>query len=62
MSQTGASFPRLHRRARSRRGNCAGPVAVYSCSRIGRVANPPSFSFTDWFRVRPSALSAVSAA
>jgi hypothetical protein len=29
-----------------------GPVAVQSCSRLGRVANPPSFSFTDWFRAR----------
>jgi hypothetical protein len=27
-----------------------GPVAVYNCSRLGRVANPPSFSFSDWFR------------
>lgn len=26
------------------------PIAVHSCSRLGRVANPPSFSFTDWFR------------
>jgi hypothetical protein len=26
------------------------PVAVHSCSRLGRVANPPGFSFTDWFR------------
>jgi hypothetical protein len=26
------------------------PVLVYSCSRLGRVANPPSFSFADWFR------------
>jgi hypothetical protein len=28
------------------------PVLVYSCSRLGRVANPPSFSFADWFRRR----------
>ncbi len=27
-----------------------GPLAVHSCSRLGRVANPPSFSFADWFR------------
>ena len=27
-----------------------GPVLVYSCSRLGRVANPPSFSFADLFR------------
>lgn len=25
-------------------------VAVQSCSRIGRVANPPGFSFSEWFR------------
>ena len=26
------------------------PVAVYTCTRLGRVANPPSFSLTDWLR------------
>jgi hypothetical protein len=26
------------------------PVMVYTCNRLGRVANPPSFSFADWFR------------
>jgi hypothetical protein len=26
------------------------PVMVYTCNRLGRVANPPSFSFTDLFR------------
>jgi len=26
------------------------PIMVYSCIRLGRVANPPSFSFADWFR------------
>ncbi|MGV0794145.1 hypothetical protein [Mycolicibacterium sp. XJ1819] len=26
------------------------PISVYSCTRLGRVANPPSFSFADWFR------------
>jgi hypothetical protein len=26
------------------------PLAVQSCNRIGRVANPPGFSFSDWFR------------
>lgn len=26
------------------------PVAVRNCTRIGRVANPPGFSFTEWFR------------
>jgi hypothetical protein len=28
----------------------AQPIAVYTCNRLGRVANPPSFSFADWFR------------
>ena len=26
------------------------PIMVYSCKRLGRVANPPSFSLSDWFR------------
>ena len=26
------------------------PVAVYSCSRLGRVANPPGFSLASWLR------------
>jgi hypothetical protein len=26
------------------------PILVYTCNRLCRVANPPSFSFTDWFR------------
>jgi hypothetical protein len=26
------------------------PIAVHNCSRLGRVANPPSFSFAEWFR------------
>jgi hypothetical protein len=26
-------------------------VVVYDCSRLGRTANPPSFSFSDWFRL-----------
>ncbi len=26
------------------------PVAVYSCNRLGRVANPPGFSLSKWFR------------
>lgn len=26
------------------------PLMVYNCSRLGRVANPPSFSFADLFR------------
>jgi hypothetical protein len=30
------------------------PTHVHSCSRIGRVANPPGFrrSFSDWLRRR----------
>lgn len=27
-----------------------GPAMVHSCSRLGRVANPPGFSFADLFR------------
>ena len=26
------------------------PVMVYNCNRLGRVANPPHFSFAAWFR------------
>ena len=26
------------------------PIRLHSCRRLGRVANPPSFSFTDWVR------------
>lgn len=26
-------------------------VAVYTCSRLGRTANPPGFSFLDLFRI-----------
>ncbi|CAA0130802.1 Uncharacterised protein [Mycolicibacterium vanbaalenii] len=26
------------------------PLAVYSCSRLGRVANPPGFSLATWLR------------
>ncbi|MEV0674591.1 hypothetical protein [Mycobacterium sp. NPDC050441] len=28
------------------------PVMVYTCNRLGRVANPPSFSLADWFLFR----------
>ncbi|MBU9765902.1 hypothetical protein FR943_18910 [Mycobacterium sp. TNTM28] len=28
------------------------PVMVHSCSRLGRVANPPSFSLADWLLLR----------
>jgi hypothetical protein len=26
------------------------PVLIHSCNRLGRVANPPGFSLSDWFR------------
>jgi hypothetical protein len=26
------------------------PAMVYNCNRLGRVANPPSFSLAEWFR------------
>jgi hypothetical protein len=26
-------------------------VVVYSCTRLGRTANPPTFSLSDWFRL-----------
>ena len=29
-----------------------GTAAVISCSRLGRTANPPTFSLTDWLRPR----------
>ncbi|MDZ7883157.1 MAG: hypothetical protein U5N53_09685 [Mycobacterium sp.] len=29
-----------------------GVAAVISCSRLGRTANPPTFSLTDWLRPR----------
>jgi hypothetical protein len=40
-----------------------GLIAVHTCSRLGRVANPPSFSLADWFRTarrrRPNRVSAA---
>lgn len=27
------------------------PITVHTCNRLGRVANPPGFSFATWFRV-----------
>ncbi len=39
------------------------PLAVYSCNRLGRVANPPGFSLSDWFRSgRRRRIGPVSAA
>lgn len=51
MSQIGASLATGARDAHADVDVTAhGLIAMYSCSRIGRVANPPSFSFADWFR------------
>lgn len=30
------------------------PALVRNCSRLGRSANPPGFSFSDWLRERRS--------
>lgn len=30
-----------------------GVATVINCSRLGRTANPPTFSLTDWLRPRP---------
>lgn len=30
------------------------PTMVRNCSRLGRSANPPGFSFSDWLRDRRS--------
>ena len=30
------------------------PAAVRNCRRLGRSANPPGFSFSDWLRDRRS--------
>lgn len=32
--------------------DCHEPTAVLNCSRLGRSANPPGFSFSDWLRER----------
>lgn len=34
----------------ARGGADAQPLAMRTCSRLGRVANPPGFSIADWFR------------
>ena len=52
MSQPGASSfpsgaPSVHA---SDEITAQRPLIVYSCNRLGRVANPPSFSIADWFR------------
>jgi hypothetical protein len=30
------------------------PTVILNCSRLGRSANPPGFSFSDWLRERRS--------
>jgi hypothetical protein len=30
------------------------PTFIRSCRRLGRIANPPGFSFSDWLRDRRS--------
>lgn len=37
-------------------------AAVISCSRLGRTANPPTFSLTDWLRPRRRRYNSVSRA
>lgn len=39
-----------------------GVAAVISCSRLGRTANPPTFSLTDWLRPRRRRYNSVSGA
>ena len=31
-----------------------GPEVIRNCSRLGRSANPPGFSFSEWLRDRRS--------
>jgi hypothetical protein len=51
MSQPGALFPSdAPSVLASDEITAQRPLTVYSCNRLGRVANPPSFSFADWFR------------
>ena len=51
MAQIGASFAAGAATAHADDEVTAqGPVAVYNCSRIGRVANPPRPWFADLFR------------
>jgi len=33
-------------------GGASNTVSVVSCSRLGRTANPPTFSLTGWLRPR----------
>jgi hypothetical protein len=51
MPQTGASCPSGAPSVQAADEITAqGPITIYFCSRLGRVANPPGFSFVDWFR------------
>ena len=34
--------------------DAAEPTVIRNCSRLGRSANPPGFSFSDWLRDRRS--------
>jgi hypothetical protein len=64
MSQDGTAFSTDTSNLHAADGVTAQrPVLVISCSRLGRVANPPSFSFADWFRsARRGRAKPVSAA
>ena len=51
MSQSGASIPSAAPSVHaSDEITAQRPLVVHSCNRLGRVANPPSFSIADWFR------------
>lgn len=43
-------------------GTLEGATAVISCSRLGRTANPPTFSLTGWLRPRRRRYGGVSGA
>jgi len=51
MSQMGASFATGAPGAQvDDEVTAQGPIAVYNCNRLGRIANPPRLSLADWFR------------
>jgi hypothetical protein len=64
MATAAGPFPNGASRARgSGEVTAQAPIAVYSCNRLGRVANPPGFSLSDWFRSgRRRRMTPVSAA
>lgn len=39
-----------------------GAAAIISCTRLGRTANPPTLSLTDWLRPRRRRYTGVSGA